>query len=44
VNGGRVLSVTATGPTLQSARESAYRGVSKIDFAGMQYRSDIAKI
>jgi phosphoribosylamine--glycine ligase len=44
VNGGRVLSVTATGPTLQSARESAYRGVSKIDFAGRQYRSDIAKI
>lgn len=41
--GGRVLSVTALADTMDQARDLAYRGVSKIHFEGMQYRSDIAK-
>ena len=43
--GGRVLAITASGDTLQSALDSAYKGVHSIDFEGAQYRSDIgAKI
>jgi phosphoribosylamine---glycine ligase len=41
--GGRVLGVTASGATLASAIDSAYRGVHKISFEGMQYRSDIGR-
>ena len=41
VDGGRVLSVTATGADLAAARERAYASVSKIRFPGMQYRHDI---
>ena len=41
-SGGRVLSVTATGPELAAAREAAYDLVGKVSFAGMQYRTDIA--
>jgi len=41
--GGRVLGVTATGKTLQTAIRTAYRAVSKIKFEGMQYRTDIGK-
>ncbi len=40
--GGRVLSVTATGPDLSSARAAAYRLVERIDLPGGQYRTDIA--
>ena len=40
--GGRVLDVVGLGPTLAHARQRAYEGVHRIDFAGMQYRSDIA--
>ena len=39
--GGRVLSVTATGPSFADARESAYAAVAKIHLAGSHYRSDI---
>ena len=39
--GGRVLTVTASGPTMQEAREKAYRNVERISFAGMHYRRDI---
>lgn len=39
--GGRVLNVTATGATLEVARERAYRAGKLITFAGQQYRSDI---
>ena len=42
VNGGRVLNVVATAPTLKEARDKAYAGVSKIHWRGAQYRSDIA--
>ncbi|TDH73663.1 hypothetical protein CCR75_007939 [Bremia lactucae] len=40
-SGGRVLAVTALGSSLQCALDSAYKGVSKIDFEEAQYRSDI---
>jgi phosphoribosylamine---glycine ligase len=40
--GGRVLSVTATGPTLEAARDAAYAGVTEIRLDGGHNRSDIA--
>ncbi len=40
--GGRVLSVTATGATLESARDRAYEAVELIRLAGSQHRGDIA--
>jgi phosphoribosylamine--glycine ligase len=40
--GGRVLGVTATGPTIGEARARAYAGVELINWPGMQHRSDIA--
>ncbi len=40
--GGRVLGVTATGPTAGDAREKAYAAVDMINWDGMQYRRDIA--
>jgi len=39
--GGRVLNVTAAGPTLGLAIEKAYRAVGHIHFKGAQYRRDI---
>jgi phosphoribosylamine--glycine ligase len=42
-NGGRVLGVTATGPTLAKAAERAYDGVTCIHFKNAHYRKDIAK-
>ena len=41
-DGGRVLSVTATGPTLTEARSRAYAAVGLIHFPGAQWRTDIA--
>ncbi|HUP99792.1 MAG TPA: phosphoribosylamine--glycine ligase, partial [Aeromicrobium sp.] len=40
-SGGRVLAVTATGPTLSDARLAAYRGVESITIRGSHHRSDI---
>src|SRR3954447_6495749 len=42
-SGGRVLSVTATGPDLAAAREAAYAGVRKIRLRGSHFRRDIAQ-
>ncbi len=39
--GGRVLGVTASGATLQSAIDRAYRAASHLRFDGMQMRRDI---
>lgn len=39
--GGRVLSVTALGPTLEAARQKAYANVERIHFEGAHYRRDI---
>jgi phosphoribosylamine--glycine ligase len=40
--GGRVLNVTALGPTPATARDRAYDAARRISFDGMQIRSDIA--
>ena len=40
--GGRVLNVTALGPTPAEARDGAYRAARMIQFDGMQLRTDIA--
>ncbi len=42
-DGGRVLAVTATGESLEEAREKAYRELAKISFEDGFSRSDIAK-
>jgi len=39
--GGRVLGVTATGETFGEARERCYAAVSRIQFDGAYYRTDI---
>ena len=39
---GRVLAVTATGDDVGAARARAYEAASRISFAGMRYRRDIA--
>lgn len=41
-NGGRVLTVVATGDTVAEARQKAYENVKRISFTDMQYRQDIA--
>jgi phosphoribosylamine---glycine ligase len=40
--GGRVLGITALGPSVESARSGAYAAAQKISFKGMQLRRDIA--
>jgi phosphoribosylamine--glycine ligase len=40
--GGRVLNLVGMGPTIADARAQAYTALSKISFAGMHYRNDIA--
>lgn len=42
-SGGRVLSVTALGDTMEQARQRAYQAAAMIHFDGMQMRTDIAK-
>ena len=39
--GGRVMGVTAIAHDLSSAIQRAYSGVAKVQFEGMQYRTDI---
>jgi phosphoribosylamine--glycine ligase len=39
--GGRVLSVTAIGETIDEAAVRAYEAVDKIEFEGKQLRQDI---
>jgi phosphoribosylamine--glycine ligase len=39
--GGRVLGVTATGASLESALDRVYEAAGKIHFEGMHYRKDI---
>ncbi|MCX6852965.1 MAG: phosphoribosylamine--glycine ligase [Verrucomicrobia bacterium] len=43
-NGGRVLAVVAQGATRVEAREKAYSESTKINFDGLQRRSDIGKM
>ena len=42
-SGGRVLGVTAAGPTLGVALGSAYEAAAKIHFDSMHYRKDIGR-
>ena len=42
-NGGRVIGVTAKGENLKSALDTAYNGVTKIQFEGAHYRKDIGQ-
>ena len=42
-NGGRVLGVTATAPTLRTAVDAAYEKVKKIEFKNAFYRHDIGQ-
>jgi phosphoribosylamine--glycine ligase len=42
-SGGRVLGVTASGPTLPSAIDRAYAAAAHVHFKGMQMRRDIGK-
>jgi phosphoribosylamine--glycine ligase len=41
-SGGRVLSITATGSTLDEARQAAYELAAAVDLPGGHQRSDIA--
>jgi phosphoribosylamine--glycine ligase len=41
--GGRILAVTASGPTLEQALTKTYAAVDKIHFRGMQFRRDIGQ-
>jgi phosphoribosylamine---glycine ligase len=40
-SGGRVLSIVATGASLEEARARAYRNVERVQFEGAHYRRDI---
>lgn len=41
-DGGRVLTIAATGKTLKDARDTVYRNIQYVNFKGMHYRTDIA--
>jgi phosphoribosylamine---glycine ligase len=41
-SGGRVLNVTGVGASVAEARERTYAAVERIEFAGAQFREDIA--
>ena len=43
-NGGRVLTVVATGKTLNEARGKVYNNIHRIQFEGCHYRRDIGVI
>lgn len=42
VNGGRVLNLVGTGPSVGVAREAAYEAVERVAWPGVEFRSDIA--
>jgi phosphoribosylamine--glycine ligase len=42
-SGGRVLSVVGMGNSIKNARNNAYLGMERIDFQGVQFRTDIAE-
>ena len=41
VSGGRVLCVTALADSVRQAQRAAYAAIAEIEFAGMQFRTDI---
>jgi phosphoribosylamine---glycine ligase len=42
-SGGRVLGITASGPSLEAALQKAYAAAGRIHFDGMHYRKDIGR-
>lgn len=40
--GGRVLSISALGDSIQEARDRAYEAIAKVDYENIYYRRDIA--
>jgi phosphoribosylamine--glycine ligase len=42
--GGRVLSISATGPSIAEARDRAYEAAARVSFEGMRHRTDIAAL
>ncbi|MFQ5524002.1 MAG: phosphoribosylamine--glycine ligase [Acidimicrobiia bacterium] len=42
VNGGRVLNLVGTGPTVAEARNRAYAAAEAVTWPGVQFRTDIA--
>lgn len=43
-NGGRVLSVVGVGPTVEEARQDAYKKIELVDFKDKYYRTDIGLV
>lgn len=43
-DGGKVLNLVGRGASLEEAATNAYRGIAEIDFQGISYRTDIAKV
>lgn len=41
--GGRVMTIVGRGPTFEAAIARAYDGVSRVQFEGMHYRTDIGR-
>lgn len=42
-SGGRVLAASSVAPTVDQAREAAYRTMAQVTFEGLNYRSDIGQ-
>jgi phosphoribosylamine--glycine ligase len=42
VNGGRVLNLVGTGPTVDAARDRAYAAAETVRWPGVEFRTDIA--
>ena len=42
-SGGRVLGITAVDKTLEHALAQCYGAINRLDWKGMQYRSDIGR-
>ena len=42
-NGGRVISVTSLGTTIEEARKNIYKNLDRIHFNGIYYRKDIGE-
>lgn len=43
-NGGKVLHLVGRGTSLEEAADRAYQAVAEVDFNGIRYRTDIAKV
>ena len=41
-SGGRVMAIVGMATAIEDAQKTAYDGIKKISFEGIQYRNDIA--